>query len=249
MKAVMERQEMRSGDAGARRPTISLAYDGGDPSHLEIVLPTLDELGFKATFFLPSAELLERARDWQAAFNSGHEIGSHSLLGFTDDRGNLWNWTLDMVEEDLRMSRKLLTELFPTQQDFAFAYPGDQSACVTHAYDPKHADYRSVVEKLFRVCRTPVSGANVLEGLNPCTLKTICVEGMSYSELIHVAEHSITAGTWSIFAFGPVGAGDPGTDRSHHSAFLSWLKDRENEFNLVTTYRFASLLPNPSLMG
>ena len=115
MKPIVAEDRLEVQRASTRTGAISLTYDGGDPSHLEIVIPALAERGLNATFFLPSLQLLENPQAWAAAQSGGFEMASHSLNGFTDESGNLPNWTLEMVEEDLRMSRKLLTEIFPYQ--------------------------------------------------------------------------------------------------------------------------------------
>lgn len=242
----MEHEPAQPG--GGRKGAISLAYDGADPSHLELVVPKLGELGLRATFFLPSVELLERARDWMAAHYDGHEMGSHSLFGYTDERGNLPNWTMDMVESDLRMSRKLLTELFPRQTDFPFAYPGDEATCVGYPYDPKPTPYEDVVKRLFRVARRAVGALNPMEGLDMSRIASIDAAGMSYQELVDVATQAMDQRAWAVFAFGPIGSGDPGTDLSHHSAFLSWLKDHEAEAMLAPVWEQAMRIVAPSEM-
>lgn len=211
--------------SGIAAPAISLCYDGGDPSHLEVAIPTLTECGLNGTFFLPSAALIERARDWAAAQREGHEMASASLHGFTDERGNLWNWTLEMVEEDLRMSRKLLTEQFPEQADFAFAYPGDQQACVTVAYDPKPATYRQVVDRVFRVSRTAEFGLNG-HLVDPSKLKSCEVSGWTFEELKDIVQRTTDEGAWALLVFRGIGSGDLAVDARVHKAFCEWLSGR-----------------------
>lgn len=212
-------------DTGRTSPAISLCYDGGDPSHLEVAVPTLTECGLVGTFFLPSVELIERATDWAAAQRQGHEMASASLHGFTDERGNLWNWTLEMVEEDLRMSRKLLTEQFPEQTDFAFAYPGDQMACVTVAYDPQPATYGQVVNRMFRVARTAEFGLNGPSS-EATKLKSCEVSGWTLDELKGLVQRTIDEGAWALLVFRGIGSGDLAIDVRVHRAFCDWLSGR-----------------------
>lgn len=212
-------------DPGRTIPAISLCYDGGDPSHLEVAVPTLTECRLSGTFFLPSIELIERSRYWSAAQREGHEMASASLHGFTDERGNLWNWTLEMVEEDLRMSRKLLTEQFSEQADFAFAYPGDQTSCVTTAYNPQPTTYGQVVEKVFRVARTAEFGLNGTI-VNPSRLKSCEVSGWNLEELKSLVQRTSDEGAWTLLVFRGIGSGELAIDARVHSAFCEWVSGR-----------------------
>jgi len=79
---------------GDRRGAISLTFDDGLRDQLELAIPVLDRLGFKATFFIIAGRTPEtdeeaqakRAGDWgsiswpqlKALAAQGHEIGNHS---------------------------------------------------------------------------------------------------------------------------------------------------------------------------
>ena len=64
---------------GGAQAAVSLTYDDGYDSQLENVAPLLDELGFKATFFLTVENIDARVADWNALSKRGHEIGNHTL--------------------------------------------------------------------------------------------------------------------------------------------------------------------------
>jgi peptidoglycan/xylan/chitin deacetylase (PgdA/CDA1 family) len=232
--------------ASTRTGAISLTYDGGDPSHLEIVVRALAERELKATFFLPSLPMLENPKAWAAAQSQGFEIGSHSLDGFTDEQGNLPNWTLDMVEEDLRMSRKLLTELFLQQTDFAFAYPGTECGCVHSPYNQAPSTYDSVVKKLFRVAKTAIPGTNVQSGLDITALKSFDAFGVSSRELESISERAIEERSWAILSFRGVGAGDLAIDVREHNQFLDWIAAHDMSIRVAPILAHATQLLVPS---
>lgn len=231
-----------------RRAAISLAYDGGDRSHLEVAVQALSARGMKATFFLPSTAALADPRGWIAAANEGHEMGSHSLDGFTDERGCLPNWTLDMVEEDLRMSRKLLTELFPSQTDYAFAYPGDLTDCVSTPYNPQPTTYEPIVNKLFRVARTAICGANDTAKLNPSRLMSIDTFGMTYSDMVALLERAIEDKSYLILNFRGIGSGDFGIDGRQHELFLDCLDANRSQLEIAPVCSYALRATAPSGM-
>ena len=63
-----------------KRSSISLTFDDGMKSHLDLAIPILEDFGLAGTFY-PVA-----GGDWQAslnrfrpAFENGHEIGNHSI--------------------------------------------------------------------------------------------------------------------------------------------------------------------------
>ncbi len=60
------------------RAAISLTFDDGDPSHLDVALPELNSRGLKATFFIIGNKI-DRKDDWRKILIAGHEIGNHSL--------------------------------------------------------------------------------------------------------------------------------------------------------------------------
>ena len=109
------------------RAAVSISFDDGYRSHLELAAPLLEARGFRGTFFLTVDRLLRRGRftwvrsplleDWQAAA-SDHEIGSHTLSHVGLD-------TLDTgrAQEELGGSKEALDALFPLAPVTSLAYP------------------------------------------------------------------------------------------------------------------------------
>jgi peptidoglycan/xylan/chitin deacetylase (PgdA/CDA1 family) len=56
---------------------VSLTFDDGDPSHLDVGIPELDRRGLKGTFYLVTGRL-ERVDEWKRAAEAGHEMASHT---------------------------------------------------------------------------------------------------------------------------------------------------------------------------
>jgi len=57
---------------------LSLTFDDGDPSQLDVAIPEMEKRGLRGTFYL-IAERLTRPGEWKKAAASGQEIGNHSL--------------------------------------------------------------------------------------------------------------------------------------------------------------------------
>ncbi len=64
----------------AGQPTVSLTFDDGHDSDIQVVMPLLEEFGFKASFFIP-AEQLQRSQEKREAYSrlieAGHRVGPH----------------------------------------------------------------------------------------------------------------------------------------------------------------------------
>ena len=61
------------------RAAVSLTYDDGLNSQLDNVVPVLDALGLKATFFLTEENMEARLADWVKVAREGHEMGDHTV--------------------------------------------------------------------------------------------------------------------------------------------------------------------------
>jgi hypothetical protein len=73
----------QTADSWNHKPcAIVLTYDDAIDVDLDHVMPALDSLGFKATFYLigSSPTLQKRMAEWKTATSHGHELGNHSLF-------------------------------------------------------------------------------------------------------------------------------------------------------------------------
>ena len=58
---------------------VSLTYDDGLSSQLDIAVPQLERAGFRGTFFLTWNNMQDRAQDWAALARRGHELANHTI--------------------------------------------------------------------------------------------------------------------------------------------------------------------------
>ena len=91
----------------------SFGYDDGRPSQLTNLMPQLDKLGIKATFFLANNlySFPSQKSDWIAVAKKGHELGNHS--------GNHSSPSPSNVAE----MAKILRALDPSVDAVTYAYP------------------------------------------------------------------------------------------------------------------------------
>jgi len=96
---------------GGARAAVSLTYDDGYDSQLANVAPLLDDLGYKATFFLTVENIDARATDWTALSTRGHEIGNHTL-------------THPCMLKDFSAGRFLREQIVPAERYFDTHFAG-----------------------------------------------------------------------------------------------------------------------------
>lgn len=126
---------------------VSLAYVGMDANALRQTLETLARVGWKATFFVDPPSVLNDVALWHAVAAGGHEIGNAALQGVTLS-GELLNWTVRMVEQDLHMTQSFLEDEFEEKAVPVFLYPGPFTRC-------SDGDYRSVIQNMFDIAIAP----------------------------------------------------------------------------------------------
>lgn len=61
------------------RAAVSLTYDDGLTSHLDVAVPTLEVRGWKGNFFLTLENMTDRMADWKKVAVQGHELGNHTV--------------------------------------------------------------------------------------------------------------------------------------------------------------------------
>src|SRR5947209_15970721 len=114
------------------RGAVSLTFDDGMTSQLQVAIPMLDEHGLAGTFYLnPRGDnWQERLQPWREAAQAGHEIGNHTMAhpctrAFRDtgEPAGLEALTLEELEADVVDSERRLREAIPEQKERSFCYP------------------------------------------------------------------------------------------------------------------------------
>ena len=113
-----------------RRPAaISLTFDDGLQSQLDLAIPALEEREFCGTFYLTTKEraLLERFRPAQSR---GHEIGNHSVrhrcsssVQTDPDYQGIETMNLEEMAAELDESDQLMRSAYPEIDRYSFGYP------------------------------------------------------------------------------------------------------------------------------
>jgi peptidoglycan/xylan/chitin deacetylase (PgdA/CDA1 family) len=167
-------------NAAADQRVAAITFDDGFRNFYTDALPILEEFGFRATMYLPTAFIGEERRQFNGtdcltwnevrdAQRRGMHFGTHTV-----SHAKLYAMAWPQIESELRDSRAQLEDHLAAPVD-AFAYPyafpeADRSYCDRFCTLLKDAGYRSSVTTVvgraapgddpLRLRRLPVNGAD-----------------------------------------------------------------------------------------
>jgi hypothetical protein len=93
---------------------VSFAYIGGLQEHADLAPPILDQLGFRASFFVDPDVVLEDAKLWKKLAGSDHEFGCSPFESQSFD-GNLYGWTPAALIDELNLSKDFVRGFFEVE--------------------------------------------------------------------------------------------------------------------------------------
>lgn len=229
------------------RAAVSLTFDDGMRSQLEVAVPILEEYGLRGTFYLnPSGaqesagigdSWMERLARWQPAQARGHEMGNHTLVHPCSlNMQNDWNrphnplyWTLEQIQEDILAAQKRLDAAFPEQGEITFAYPCYES---TVGRGRNRVSYTPFVAEHFVAARHKGElQADLANDPLHCDLHHLSswpVERQPGALMVGLAEQAAALGRWIVFTFHGIDEGNltvAASDFRQLAAYLAGRKD------------------------
>jgi peptidoglycan-N-acetylglucosamine deacetylase len=216
-----------------KKCAVALTYDDGLQVHLDNVVPALDSLGFKGTFYLSGSfpGVTARIADWKKAATHGHELANHTLFHpCTGGPGREWvkpdrdlsTYTMPRIVDEIRMTNTLLEALDGKTQR-TFAYPcGDRTIGGENYFDKVKNDFvaaRGTASEMRK--STDVDLANVgAYGIN----------GQTGEQMIALVKQAMATNSVLVFLFHGVG-GEHNLNVAlpEHRKLLQFLKQHENE--------------------
>jgi sialate O-acetylesterase len=132
---------------GGVKGAVSLTYDDGLDSQLDVAIPDLDAANLQATFYVTgsSASLKARMDEWRALADRGHELGNHSLfhpcLSVANGERREWvrpeqdleNYTVGQMIAELSTANTLLAAV-DGRRERSYAYTCTDEVAGGHSY-------------------------------------------------------------------------------------------------------------------
>lgn len=192
---------------------VSLTFDDGLPSQLQIAIPMMNDHGLRGTFYLGprSDDWREKLQPWKAVAEAGHEIGNHSLShtcsrAFQDapDARGLETLTLEDIEADVLEAERRLSEVLPRAGGRSFCYPCWQS----HVGEGlTRQSYVPIVAKHFIAARGLGEQPNHPLTCDLHYLWSWDVSRMTGAQMVGLAEQCASRGRWGLMVFHGIHAG------------------------------------------
>jgi peptidoglycan/xylan/chitin deacetylase (PgdA/CDA1 family) len=213
---------------------VVLTYDDALNSDLDNVVPALDSLKLRGTFYLIGASpvVAQRMSEWRQVAKRGHELGNHSLFhpcdgtlpgrGFVTPEHDLSKNSVERVVSEIRTANTLLTAI-DGKTARTFAYPcGDRQVGGVAFYDQ--------LKKDFVAARGVTGGLQTAAQVDLANIDSYAINGQSADYLIDLVKQAQQSHTLLVFLFHGVGGGhDLNVSRQAHLQLLRYLKAHEKE--------------------
>ncbi len=192
------------------RVALSLTFDDGRDSQLDVAVPILETHRLRATFFVLPVPVSRRQAEWQGLVERGHEIGNHTVshpcsANFGFSRTNaLEDYSLERMEAEIDQASERIDQLLGVRPE-SFAYPCGQSF-VGRGED--RTSYVPLVARRFAAARG--YGSETSNDPRRCDLAHLdafTIDGRGARELVGLVDHAAATGRWVIMAAHDVGEG------------------------------------------
>jgi sialate O-acetylesterase len=226
---------------------VVLTYDDAINADLDNVLPALDSLELKATFYLigTSPVVAARSKEWRQAAMHGHELGNHSLYhpcdgslpgrSFVQADHDLSKYSVARTVSEVRMNNALLNAI-DGRTKRTFAYPcGDLKVDDSFFYAGLRKDL--VAARGVHPAMDPIGKVN-LENID-CYM----MNGQTAEQMIALVKEAMKTHTLLVFLFHGVGGGhNINVGLQEHSLLLHFLKDHEREIWIAPMVEVAAYI-------
>ena len=221
-----------------KQAAVVLTYDDALNVHLDNVVPALEALGLKGTFYLSAFfdGSKNRIEDWKKVASLGHELGNHTLYHPCDASlpGRTWvspdndlhSYTTAQILKEIRMTNVFLESLDGLKER-TFAYTcGDT--------ETGEGSFIEDIKDDFVASRGVRSELNLIGKINLLNINSYGINGESGEELIQLVRHAQAKNALITFLFHGVG-GEHNLNVSleAHQQLLDYLA--ENKDSIWTT--------------
>jgi len=213
---------------------VVLTYDDAINDDLDNVIPALDSMKLKGTFYLigSSPVIAKRMNEWRLAAKHGHELGNHALFhpcdgslpgrSFVSPHHDLSKYTVNRAVDEIRINNTLLKAI-DGKDKRTFAYPcGDRQIGNVYFYDQLKNDFsgaRGVNDGLATANKVALDNINCYS-----------INGQSAQYMIDLVKQAQQSHTLLVFLFHGVGGGHSlNVDKQAHSLLLHYLKANEKQ--------------------
>ncbi|RNI31335.1 polysaccharide deacetylase family protein [Rufibacter latericius] len=222
-------------DWNKKKCAVVLTYDDALNTHLDQVVPALDSVKLKGTFYLTAASpaFTKRLPEWKKAAANKHELANHTLFhpcdgsqpgrSFVTPDYNLATYTVRRITDEIKMTNAAL-EALDGKKERTFAYPcGDTQVAGVSYVDGLKGEL---------VAARGVQGVYVPN--KPTTdlynVGSFMINGQTGDQLIAMVKKAMETNSMIVFLFHGVGGEHSLTvSLEAHRQLLQFLKKNEKD--------------------
>jgi peptidoglycan/xylan/chitin deacetylase (PgdA/CDA1 family) len=236
-----------------KRGAISLTYDDGTDSQLDLVIPDLNRAGLRGTFFLTCnrTSVSERRAEWRSAWKSHyHELGNHSMTHPPGDQLRAFDEDAFYAQE-IQASEDWLNRNMGEDFHRTFAFPNGDPLLGAGTVSEARDRYRRLLCRKFIAARgsyaEPGKPAAVLRDPYLINGAALTWGDDRSGPAIDLCAQALRHGSWVVLVFHDVVEGkaraERETSRRVHSEIINWMMERQEDLYIDTfkeVYRWIS---------
>ncbi|MDP1815530.1 MAG: sialate O-acetylesterase [Leadbetterella sp.] len=227
-----------------KKTAVVLTYDDALNVHLDNVIPALDSLSLKGTFYLTSSSDASRNRinDWRKAALNGHELGNHTVHHPCDASGPGMSWvkpeydlskySMAQIQSEIKMCNAFLKAIDgKSKRTFAFTCGHKKVA---------EGEFIQSLSDEFIAARAVRHEMHSIEEQKLMDIDCYSMENKTGEEMIALVKEAQESGKLLVFLFHGVG-GEHGLNVSKeaHSQLLHYIKNNEKDIYIDTMLNVA----------
>lgn len=226
---------------------VVLTYDDGLNIDLTNVIPALDSVGLKGTFYISDYfdGLKDQIFKWRKAAEEGHELGNHTVWHpceggrpgreFVKPESDLNNYTVSRMVKEIQTMNNTLKAI-DGKSERTFAYPcGDMQIHDSSYLDP--------IKNEFVASRGVTPEMLLIDKIDLYNVGCYTMNGQSADEMIALVKKAMATHTLLVFLFHGVG-GEHSLNVSleAHSVLLHFLQQNEKDIWIAPMINIAKYI-------
>lgn len=227
-----------------KKCSVVLTYDDALNVHLDNVIPALDSLNLKGTFYLTASSdaATKRISGWKKASMNGHELGNHTLyhpcdaslpgMSWVKPEYDLSKYSLRKMQDEVKMCNAYLKSIDGKEKrTFAFTCGHKKVA---------EGEFIQTLSNEFVAARSVRGQMHSIEEQKLMDIDCYSMEGTTGEQMIELVKQAQNSGKLLVFLFHGVG-GEHGLNVSKeaHSKLLHYLKENEKDIYIDTMLNIA----------
>ncbi len=213
---------------------VVLTYDDAIDVDLDNVVPALDSLNLKGTFYIigSSPVVDKRMSEWRKVAANGHELGNHALFhpcdgslpgrSFVTPDNDLSKYTVSRAINEIRINNTLLKAI-DGKSVRTFAYPcGDRKIGDTYFYEQLRKDFAGA--------RGVSAALQTIDKVDLDNIDCYAINGQNADYMINLVKEAMKTHTLLVFLFHGVGGGhNLNVGLKDHSKLVHFLAEHQND--------------------